>query len=78
MVRSQRDRRLGFIATSMKAIKNAAVINDWEKVLTNFDELSKGLVKAAVLLEKEGYPRNFIKMYARPLALFSRNPLSLC
>ena len=48
----------------MKTIKNSIKISDWSQVLDEFESLSRGLSKSAALIEKEGYPRNFIKGYA--------------
>jgi hypothetical protein len=62
-VRSQRSKKYGFLATAMKAIKNAVKISDWANALSEFEGLSRGMSRAAALLETEGYPRNFIKMY---------------
>jgi len=61
VVKSTRDKRFEELTDTIKRIKNAMKINDWNTIHADFDKLNKQYQKASSVIQKEGIPRFYIK-----------------
>lgn len=64
VVRSAKDKRFEVLLTAIKQMRNSMKINDSAKVLTEYDNLTKGFEKAKAVVDKEGVPKFYIKILA--------------
>merc|ERR1712002_881272 len=64
VVRSAKDKRFEILLTAIKQMRNSMKINDSAKVLTEYENLTKGFEKAKAVVDKEGVPKFFIKILA--------------
>lgn len=63
VVKSAKTRAYETFEMHISAIRNAMKINDWTKIQSEFDELSKAISKSKTLLEKQGgVPSFFVRM----------------
>lgn len=62
VVRSAKDKRFEVLQTAIKNMRNSMKIHDIAKVLTEYENLTKGYEKAKSVVEKEGIPNFFIKI----------------
>jgi len=62
VVRSAKDKRFEVLQTAIKNMRNSMKIHDIAKVLTEYENLTKGYEKAKTVVEKEGIPNFFIKI----------------
>lgn len=61
VVKSGKDKALEAIERACDAIKNHIKINDWTKILSEFDALEKHLLKAKNVLSAQGNPKFYIR-----------------
>jgi len=64
VVRSAKDKRFEVLHTAIKHMRNSMKINDSAKVLTEYENLTKGYEKAKAVVDKEGIPKFYIKILA--------------
>jgi len=62
VVRSAKDKRFEVLQTAIKNMRNSMKIHDIAKVLTEYENLTKGYEKAKTVVEKEGIPNFYIKI----------------
>lgn len=64
VVRSAKDKRFEVLLNAIKQMRNSMKINDSAKVLTEYENLTKGFDKAKAVVDKEGVPKFYIKILA--------------
>eukprot|EP00698_Gefionella_okellyi_P002932 TRINITY_DN12778_c0_g1_i1.p1 TRINITY_DN12778_c0_g1~~TRINITY_DN12778_c0_g1_i1.p1 ORF type:complete len:938 (+),score=232.07 TRINITY_DN12778_c0_g1_i1:65-2878(+) len=62
VAKSEKDRRMDEVREIVKVVNNHAKIGDWNQIVSDWDKLSKQLIKSARFLEEKNMPKFYIKM----------------
>eukprot|EP01016_Furgasonia_blochmanni_P011697 TRINITY_DN1540_c0_g1_i1.p1 TRINITY_DN1540_c0_g1~~TRINITY_DN1540_c0_g1_i1.p1 ORF type:complete len:871 (-),score=366.55 TRINITY_DN1540_c0_g1_i1:74-2686(-) len=61
VMRPEKEKRFGILKEIVKRIVEKIKINDFQHILTDFDELNKQLEKSKRVIEKEGIPLTYVR-----------------
>lgn len=61
VVRSAKDKAFIILERSIAVLKNHMKINDWAKILSEFDGMMKHLEKAKSIIATQGYPKYYLR-----------------